>query len=330
MVIPYETLKSIRKQTKITLNFLKKLRSNADSAEDGSSHFPFTVDYTKDNTSIPIGVDEYGCKINPYKNRYGDEWMTKITKVRVSGLTHVVCITDLVKHIDSETKKVYKDTQFSTSYMWYHDALKQLTDKSCVKWMKDNGYWNHWIKPELGLNDLVETYDPEKKKNITSTRYGERPVGNQADVMPMDASLNQDILVNFDMHILLTDHLKNDDDRKYSKSTPKTISKAILKLYDPDNGVVPCSRRIIEDVSRVVNYALPMIVKAGGAVVPELVNRNGHRNVNPPKRGSVKKTKMQNIKTMDELGIMKDVQDVAIQFIEEEKKKFDAVNPTSK
>ena len=33
---------------------------------------------------------------------------------------------------------------------------------------------------------------------------------------------------------------------------------------------------------------------------------------------------------MDELGIMKDVQDVAIQFIEEEKKKFDAFNPTSK
>ena len=59
---------------------------------------------------------------------------------------------------------------------------------------------------------------------ITSTCYGERPVGNQADVMPMDASLNQDILVNFDMHILLTDHLKNDDDRKYSKRTPLSLS----------------------------------------------------------------------------------------------------------
>jgi hypothetical protein len=52
--------------------------------------------------------------------------------------------------------------------------------------MKANGYFDCWIKPELGCNNVVQVEKPEK----TSTRYRDRPIGNQPELMPLDASLN--------------------------------------------------------------------------------------------------------------------------------------------
>ena len=137
--------------------------------------------------------------------------------------------------------------------------------------MKEHGYWDRWVTPELGLNDQVVAVDEEGKVH-KSRSYKQRPVGDQPEIMPHDASLNWDVDCSNNMHVLLTSHFPRDDPHKFRKDTPNQISKAILRLCNPTTGIVPCSRRIIEDVKRVLS-SLRTIVEAGGAVVPCLVNR---------------------------------------------------------
>jgi hypothetical protein len=49
---------------------------------------------------------------------------------------HQVCVTNLVKHIITQTKKCYQYTEHSNTYMFYHDALSLMTANLCVGWMK--------------------------------------------------------------------------------------------------------------------------------------------------------------------------------------------------
>jgi hypothetical protein len=188
---------------------------------------------------FPKGKDFVHEQINPYLAKYGSEWKNKIKTVTQSGLTSVVCVTDLIEHIEVHTKEVYKNTKYADTYMWSHDALKQMCDKACREWMKSKGYWKRWVKPELGLNDIVELYDEEGTDVKQSKDYAKRPVGDQPELMPHDSSLNWDVEKSNDMHVLFTQHLPNSDPRKFQKDIPSEIVKAILKLYGPVTGVVP-------------------------------------------------------------------------------------------
>ena len=256
-------------------------------------------------------------------HRYGSEnWISEVKKSSKFSLKNSICVKELVRFIDNETKRVYADTQFADTYMWSHDALKQMTDKLCIEWMKEEGFWHRWIKPELGLNDCVEVVDEDgalkKSKN-----FGSRPVGNQPEIMPLDSSLNWDIESSNDIHCLLTDHLPRDDPRRFGKATPKEISKSIARLYDPVIGVVPCSRRIVQDCTRVL-HALKMIVGAGGAIVPGLANRNGHRKdvgIGDRRRYFPKKNVVE-IPTLSDYGIFHEVQDVANEYFENLKEEY--------
>lgn len=221
-----------------------------------------------------------------------------------------------------ETVSAYKGTPFEKTYIWAHNALSQMTDNDCKEWMKKKGYWKRWITPVLECNDVITVFDPKKNKIVSSKNYRERPVGDQPELMPLDASLNWDIECSLKMHVLLTAHLDRNHKHKFRMDTPKEISKAIMKICDPVSGVVPSSKRIIEDCKRVVKSAMT-IVKAGGKIVPGLVNRNGHRNkVKTGRRYYPRKT-TQVIKTMDDLGIFKEVQTIALEYMATESAKFD-------
>jgi hypothetical protein len=236
----------------------------------------------------------------------------------------VRCVTDLIEDIDRHTKAAYANTPYSDNYYWSHDALKQMCDPTCEAWMKEHGYWKRWITPVLGCNDVVSVFCPEKQKILTSKRYAHRPVGNQPELMPLDASLNWDIDCSLNMHVLLTADLPNEHPDKFRKDTPMRISKAIEKLCHPVTGVVPSSRRIIQDCNRILTSAVK-IVEAGGKIVPGLVNRNGHRNrPDGDGRRYFPRKDTQIIKTMDELGIFPSVQKIAMDSIEAESVLFNA------
>ena len=67
-----------------------------------------------------------------------------------------------------------------------HDALVLMTAKETIKWMKNNGYLHIWL---LLLNRLQD-----------GTPYAGRPVGNIPNFIPLDNSLNRDILHSLRIH----------------------------------------------------------------------------------------------------------------------------------
>ena len=52
--------------------------------------------------------------------------------------------------------------------------------------MRQNGYLHKWLFPLNGLQD--------------GTPYAGRPLGNSPEFMPLDNSLNRDIIHSFRMH----------------------------------------------------------------------------------------------------------------------------------
>lgn len=297
--------------TKLSFTALQNWRTQCNTCTEGSSPYPIPFDYI-------TGQD------NAYICRYGEErWEFELSKNPKCNLRGCVCVTTLIRHVDKQTALAYKGTEFEDTYRWYHDALNQMCDTKCMEWMKAEGYWERWITPELGLNAVVRAKD-ENGMECTSRRYANRPVGDQPELMPHDASLNWDVDCSNNMHVLLTSHLPRDDCRKFSKATPKEITRAISRLCHPTTGVVPKSHRIIEDTNRVL-YCLGKIVEAGGAVVPGLVNRNGHRNKQGDGGGrkyfARRTTPCENL-GLDHFGIIQEVQDVAEEYFELHKEKF--------
>ena len=71
-----------------------------------------------------------------------------------------------------------------------HDALVLMTAKEMTPWMKYNNYFHHWFLP---MNRLQY-----------GTTYVGRPVGNIPEFMPLDTSLNRDILHSLCFHCVLS------------------------------------------------------------------------------------------------------------------------------
>ena len=280
---------------------------------------------TASATALPGSCDsntDYRSEANPYLARYGEkEWERMIWVVSPLS-TKYASIKQLVRHMDKETAKVYRGTEFESSYKWYHDALTQLTEKDCVSWMQREGFYKNWIRPILGCNDVIcaKNKDGVLKNN---TRYRGRPVGNSPEGHPLDNSCFRDSRVNLALHVAATWNLQDGDLKKFSLVTPREISRAMMRLWDPEEGVAPKSERIIHDVKGVVQACLK-IVEYGGGIVPGLANRTGHRKIKieEAERDSPKK-KFRNLKTLTEMGIHKSIHDVVIaQFLKEKQRFF--------
>ena len=71
-----------------------------------------------------------------------------------------------------------------------HYALVLMTAKETINWTKQNGYLHIWLLP---LNILQD-----------GNPYAVRPVDNRPKFMPLDNSLNRDILHSLRMHSVLT------------------------------------------------------------------------------------------------------------------------------
>ena len=221
-------------------------------------------------------VDYRQCD-NPYLSKFGeDEWESRIWKC--SLLRNVLPVSDLITHMAKSTTEAMKETEFEGRGYFYHDALTQLTEKETTNWMKQNEYdgrtyWSMWIRPVLGCNDSVRG-----KNDKLVTCYSNRPVGNMPEAMCLDNSLIQDVHTAVESNVGATYFLSDNDERKFSLTTPHRIISAYKRVFCPTTGhsAVPSSHRIIQDITKVV-YALKCIVKANGNVVRGLASREGHR-----------------------------------------------------
>ena len=160
-----------------------------------------------------------------------------------------------------------------------HDALVLMTANETINWMKQKGYLHRWLLPLNGLQDC--------------TPYAGRPVGNSPKFMPLDNSLNRDILQSFRFHCVLIHSIVDgeeitEEERKlcFSFSTPREIARGLKLIWDSKMGT-PCFERIIQDVHMALK-ALEILYRENGAAVEGLADRNGHRRKVVGKGGSVR------------------------------------------
>ena len=73
-----------------------------------------------------------------------------------------------------------KGSVHEDNFFIVHDDLVLMTAKETIQWMKEKNYYHRLLLPMNGLQD--------------GTPYAGRPVGNSPEFMPLDNSLNRDIL----------------------------------------------------------------------------------------------------------------------------------------
>ena len=106
--------------------------------------------------------------------------------------------------------------------------------------MKEKNDYHRWLLPMNGFQD--------------GTPYSGRPVGNSPKFMPLDNSLNRDILHCLHFHCVLSrfvlDGEGTDEEERnmqFSFSTPRDIARGMKRIWESKMGT-PSSARIIEDV----------------------------------------------------------------------------------
>ena len=107
--------------------------------------------------------------------------------------------------------------------------------------MKQNSSLPRWLLPLNGLQD--------------GSPYAARPVGNSPEFMPLDNSLNRDILHSLCMHSVLSccilDGEETDKEERnmcFSYSTLREIARGLNRIWVSQIGRTPSSSRMIQDV----------------------------------------------------------------------------------
>ena len=90
----------------------------------------------------------------------------------------------------NDAEKLMKGSVHEDDFYFVHNALVLMTAKETINWMKQKGYLHRWLLPLNGLQD--------------ATPYSGRPVGNGPEFMPLDNSLNREILQSLRFHCVLS------------------------------------------------------------------------------------------------------------------------------
>ena len=225
------------------------------------------------NEKCPYAIIDYRKQANPYKAKFGEEWLMAIDES--VALSPYVCVTDLIDHVIRESQSIMNGTTYEKNWFFYHDALSLMTANQSRDWMSkqkhgNKTYLERWLLPFNGMNK--------------GTQYEFMPVGNSPEFNPLDNSPNRDLQVSHDYHCAVTAHLEDDDERKFSKKTPRFISKGIKRIWDSDVDGTPSAKRIEEDVQKALE-SMRTVEEEGGRIVPKLVSRTGHRYRKEGKKG---------------------------------------------
>ena len=113
------------------------------------------------------------------------------------------------------------------------------------------------------------------------TPYARRPVGNSPEFMPLDKSLNIDILYSLRFHCILSRFLLDgegteEEERNtcFGFSTPKEIARGLKRIWESKMGT-PSAARIIQDVDLALK-ALEIVYRTNRAAAEGVADRNGH------------------------------------------------------
>ena len=160
-----------------------------------------------------------------------------------TAISKFCCISDLILFMVNEVEKLMKGSVHEDNFFILHYALVLMKAKKKINWMRWNGYLHRWLLPLDGLQD--------------GTPYAGRPVCNIPEFMPLDNSLNRDILHPLRIHSVLICYIlngeaTNEEERtmRFSYSTLREISRGLKYIWDSQMKGTPSSDRIIEDFDR--------------------------------------------------------------------------------
>ena len=110
-------------------------------------------------------------------------------------------------------------------YFIFHDDLVFMTLKETITWMEENNYFRCWFLPMNWLQD--------------GTPYDGSPVENSPEFMPLDNSLNRDILHSFCFCCVLSRFLideevidEEENNMRFSFPTPKEITIGLKRISE--------------------------------------------------------------------------------------------------
>eukprot|EP00536_Pseudo-nitzschia_multiseries_P008689 jgi/Psemu1/21101/gm1.21101_g len=159
----------------------------------------------------PPPVFDHRQADNLYESLYGRSWEEEVDKVCMVGK---VCVTEMIDYMFDQTNRIFGDEGFV-----YHDALVLMTCADSVSYMKEKGYYKHWILPELDLMGEQGGMGGSLKL------YCNRPVGNRPEANPLDTSLFSQLNRAVDQHVVLTQGFI-DENKKFSLATPTAVAEA--------------------------------------------------------------------------------------------------------
>ena len=155
-------------------------------------------------------------------------------------MSKLFCIAYLIRFTMNESDKLTKGSEHKDDFFIVHDAMVLIIAKETMNCMRQNGYLHRWLLPLNGLQD--------------GTPYAGRTVGKSPEFMPVDNSLNREILHSFHMHSVLSRYIVDGEETTeeernmcFSYSTPREIARGLRCIWDSKMGTLSLVR-IIEDV----------------------------------------------------------------------------------
>jgi len=92
-----------------------------------------------------------------------------------------VCLTDLIDHMTTESKKIYAASDMEGRFLMFHDALAQWNEDEAQLYIKNRypGFENHFIKPvgttcaSTIYHDMVPGNSPENAQGLDSFGFAD-------------------------------------------------------------------------------------------------------------------------------------------------------------
>ena len=205
----------------------------------------------------------WGAEGAGYVERYSNngDWQVEVKKV----VDKKYCsIKELIDHIISESKKLYKGTDYENTFLIFHDALSSYFEHGAQEYINSIGFKDRLVKCYGDTNSDIK-------------RYKHKLVGDTPELCPLDAHLFSDFKHSVSVHCSLTSVYDIEDEERFHFGTPAQIWSTLTRVWE----VCPTPDRIKEDIMA-IRGRIDKIIEYKGALCPDEEFRglrNGRRYV---------------------------------------------------
>ncbi|KAJ1385737.1 hypothetical protein B484DRAFT_461248, partial [Ochromonadaceae sp. CCMP2298] len=200
-------------------------------------------------------------KLYDYQVRWPTDWEARLHKKMITGAGALCCITEIIDHMWSESKKIYAGTEYENSFFIYRDALKQFWEKDAIQYIKQQGWNDRLLRITGSTNALVGKH------------YEEQVVGDNPEMArALDAFGFSDLKRSMAYHTSLSSLYAVGDPRRFNMGLPEQVWSTMVRCWE----VSPTSERIVEDIMD-LDRVLKIVSENKGCVVHNQAFRNGRR-----------------------------------------------------